>query len=108
MVTVIIVGLLLAVAVIVWLSYRRMTASDGLTPREREVLSLPEREILSMLRQHGGPLRQDRLIADLYNDTEELAGVILIMEEKGTLKRKWDREAGTYMVSAASVDGTSA
>jgi len=102
MIALIIIGLVLLVAGLIWLIHRRTVASDGLTPLERKNLSFQEREILSMVRQHGGPMRQDWLIDELPGDSEDLAGVILEIENKGLIKREWKADVGTYMVSTQS------
>ncbi|MBN1957545.1 MAG: hypothetical protein JXQ81_00915 [Desulfuromonadales bacterium] len=98
----IIIGLVLLVAGLIWLIHRRTVASDGLTPSERKNLSFQEKEILSMVRQHGGPMRQDWLVDELPGDSEDLAEVILEIENKGLIKREWQSDVGTYMVSTLS------
>jgi hypothetical protein len=95
MVALIIACLVLPVAGFIWLIHRRTVASDGLTPLERKNLSFHEREILSLVRQHGGPKRQDWLIDALSGDSEDLAGVILEIENKGLIKREWKSDVGT-------------
>lgn len=98
----IIIGLVLLVAGLIWLIHRRTVASDGLTPSERKNLSFQEREILSMVRQHGGPMRQDWLVDELPGDSEDLAEIILEIENKGLIKREWKSDVGTYMVATPS------
>jgi hypothetical protein len=102
MIAVIIIGVVLLVAGLIWLINRRTVASDGLTHVERKNLSFQEREILAMVRQHGGPMRQDWLIDELPGDSEGLAGIILEIENKGLIKREWNSDVGTYMVSTPS------
>ncbi len=53
-----------------------MVASDSLTPVERRKLPYQEQEILSMLRQHGGPMMQNEIIDTLPGDLEELSKVM--------------------------------
>lgn len=55
-----------------------------------------------MVRQHGGPLRQDWLIDELPGDREDLAGIMLEIENKGLIKREWKSDVGTYMVFTPS------
>lgn len=102
MIALIIIGLVLLVVGLIWLIHRRTVASDGLTPLERKNLSFQEREILSIVRQHGGPMRQDWLVDELPGDSEDLAGIILEIENKGLIKREWKSDVGTYMVSTPS------
>ena len=62
----IVLAAIVAFAVVIWLIHRKRVASDGLTPKERKALDYPEREILAMLRQHGGAddaMRNHRFIA---------------------------------------------
>lgn len=91
--------LILLIVVFVWLIHRGTIASDGLTSMERKSLPLEEREIISMLRQNGGPLRQDE-IADIFpGDLEYFAEIIKAMETKKLLSRKWDSSLGTFLIS---------
>jgi len=96
----IMIGLsIILIVVFVWLIHRRTIASDGLTPMERKNLPLEEREIISMLRQNGGPMRQDE-IADIFpGDLEYFAEIIKAMETKKLLSRKWDSGLGTFLIS---------
>ena len=56
---IIFIGALLALLVgIIWLIHRRTTASDYLTPVEGRKLPSLEREVLSKLRQNGGPVNR--------------------------------------------------
>lgn len=95
----IIVALITVVTGIIWFARRRMVASDGLTPLERKGLDFQEREILSMLRQCGGPMRQNEIVDALSGDLEDMAGVMKDMEAKGLIHREWKSDMGTYIVS---------
>ena len=96
-------GAFLAVIIgIIWLFYRRTMDSRGLTPLERKTLTSPEQEILSMLRQNGGPMRQDEMVDELSGDLEMLSEVLKDLETKGRLQRKWEPGQGTYIVSMQS------
>lgn len=93
-------GLIGFVIFLMILAYRRSQASDGLTPVERKNLDYPEDEILSMIRQHGGPIPQNEILESLPGETDELAGTIKSMEEKGLITRVWQEDLSTYAVSA--------
>lgn len=93
-------GMLLLIVGIIWFLHNRNIASDGLTPVERKGLPFPEREILSLLRQNGGPVKQNEMLEELPGDLEDLAEVVKTMETKGLLHRKWESESGTYIISA--------
>jgi hypothetical protein len=90
---------IVVIAGIIWLIHRKSVASDGLTPIERKNMEYPECEILSMLRQHGGPMMQREIIDSLPGDPEDLAGVMKHMETSGWIQREWRSEQGTFMVS---------
>ena len=98
-IAVVVVTLIGVVAVIIWLVHRRRVASDGLTAIERRNLPYEQREILSMLRQHGGPMRQDDIVDTLSSDLDDLADVIRRMETQGLIRREWNSDQGTYIVS---------
>lgn len=100
MIGVIVAALIALVAVILWLIHRGTIASDGLTPLERKALAYEEREILSMLRQNGGPMAQKDIVDGLPGDFQDLAMVMKGMEDKGLIHREWDAEKGTYVVTA--------
>jgi uncharacterized membrane protein len=99
MVGIIVVALIALVAVIMWLVHRRTVASDGLMVVERKTLGFPEREILSMLRQHGAAMRQNEIVDALPGDLEDVAEVVKNMETKGLIHRQWKSDEGTYIVS---------
>ncbi len=93
-------SILLIIVGIIWFLHNRNIASDGLTPVERKILPFPEREILSMLRQNGGPVKQNEMLEELSGDLKDLAEAVKTMETKGLLHRKWESELGTYIVYA--------
>ncbi len=97
---IIFIGGVLALFVgLIWLLHRRTVASDGLTPVERKNLPSQEREILSMLRQNGGPVKQNEIFDELPGDLKDMTEVVKVMETKGLLHRKWEPEQGTYIIS---------
>ena len=98
MIALIVASLIVLVAIILWLIHRRTMMSDGLTPLERKGLSYEEREILSMLRQNGGPMLQSKIIDMLPGDLQDLAEVMKGMEDKGLIDRKWTPEKSSYVV----------
>ena len=73
---------------VVWLIHKKRVASDGLTTIERKELGYPESEILSMLRQHGGPIMQREIIDSLPGDLEDLASVMNAMESKRLIQHE--------------------
>ena len=100
MIGVIVVALIGVVTVILWFVHRRTIASDGLTPLERKSLPDEQQEILSMLRQHGGPMRQDEIVDLLSGDLDDLAAAMRSMETEALIRREWKSDQGTYIVSA--------
>ncbi|WP_319406982.1 hypothetical protein [uncultured Desulfosarcina sp.] len=97
---VIILVFVIVIAGVIWLIHRKRVASDGLTPIERKELEYPNREILAMLRQHGGPMTQREVIDSLPGDLEDIARVMQAMESKGLIQRKWRSDLETYIVTA--------
>lgn len=95
---VIILGIITLLAGVIYLTHRKKLASDGLTSVERKNLNYPEDEILSMVRQHGGPIAQSDLVDTLPGDMDELVEAINGLEEKGLVQRIWLKEQGTYTV----------
>lgn len=87
------------VVIVVWFVQRRTVASDGLTPAERRGLPYPQREILSMLRQHGGPMTQSEVADVMPVDPEFLAESLKSMELQGTIHRRWEPRESAYIVS---------
>ncbi|KAB2891077.1 MAG: hypothetical protein F9K32_06010 [Desulfobulbaceae bacterium] len=91
-------GFLIVIAGCIWFLHRRTVASDGLTPKERDILSTQEREIVSLVRQNGGPMRQNEMIDMLPGGIEMLSEIFNALEKKGLIKRKWESREGTYIV----------
>jgi len=102
MVVIFIAGVIAVVVLLIWFIHRRTVASDGLTEKERKELPSDQREILSMLRQHGGPMIQTELVDMMPYDLDDIAEILKEMESKGLLRREWKSENGTYEISTAS------
>jgi uncharacterized membrane protein len=102
MIAIFIAGLIVAVILLIWFIHRRMMASDGLTGEERKELSSEQRELLSMLRQHGGPMMQTELVDIMPYDLDDIAEILKEMESKGLIHREWKSGKGTYEITAAS------
>lgn len=102
MVVLFITGLIVVVILLVWFIHRRTVASDGLTGNERKTLPSEQRELLSMLRQHGGPMQQTDLVDIMSYDLGDIAEILKEMESKGLINREWKSEQGTYEITARS------
>jgi hypothetical protein len=92
--------LVCAVGLGLWFIHRRTLASDGLTPVERKTLPHPHREILSMLRQHGGFMLQSEIAGAMPERLEEVAAALKGLEERTFIGREWDSEKSTYRITA--------
>jgi len=90
------------IAIAVWIVHRRTVASDGLTPVERKNLPYPQREILSMLRQHGAAMMQSEMADAMPIEPEELAESLKRMEAASLIQRQWQPESSTYIVSTSA------
>lgn len=95
-------GLVVVLILLIWFVHRRTVASDGLTGKERKELPAEQRELLSMLRQHGGPMRQTHLVDVMPYDLDDIAETLKEMESKGLVRREWKSEQGTFEIAAAS------
>ncbi len=102
MIALLIAGAIIVVVLLVWFIHRRTVASDGLTGKERKELPCEQKEILSMLRQHGGPMLQTELVDLMPYDLEDAADILKKMESKGLVRREWKAEQGTHEITAAS------
>lgn len=97
---ILVLGGIILIAGLLYLAHRKKQASDGLTPIERKRLDYPEDDILSMIRQHAGPITQLDLVETLPGDMDELTEAINGLEQKGFIQRIWLKEKGTYTVTA--------
>lgn len=97
---IVLVVVLLFLPVVLWFFFSKTVGVQGLTSWERKNLPFHERELVSMLRQHGGPMRQDLLVESLAGDSEYLFDFILELEKKGLIKRAWDAGTSTFLIQA--------
>ena len=97
---VIIGAVILLIGILIWFIHRKTVSSDGLTPDERKTLPLEQKEILSMVRQKGEPLSQIEIVDIISGDLEYVVEILKNMEAKGLIRRKWDSEKGTYLISS--------
>jgi len=95
----VVLALVCVAGIIVWFVHRRTAASGGLTPAERKNLPFPQCEVLSMLRQHGGPMMQSEIADAIPVDLDDLAETLKGMEAEGLIQRKWESRTNTYLVS---------
>ena len=95
-------GLVVVVILLIWFIHRRTIASDGLTGKERKAFPSEQREILSILRQNGGPMLQAELVDVMPYDLDDIAGILKEMESKRLICREWKSEQGTYEITARS------
>ena len=89
------------IGIVLWLVHRRTVASDGLTPMERKSLPHPQREILSMLRQQGGPMMQSQIADAIPMRLEDVADALKELEGQSLISRQWDSEKNTYAVTTS-------
>ena len=98
-VTVLLVVVALLVGAIVWYARRRGVTPEGLSRAERDGISDPQAELLSMLRQYGSPMLQSDLASATSFDARALAEAIRALEARELVYRRWVPEASTYLVS---------
>jgi uncharacterized membrane protein len=102
MIALFIAGIIVIVVLLVWFIHRRTAASDGLTEKERKQLPSEQKEILSMLRQHGGPMLQTDLANLLPYDIEEIAEALKDLESRDLIRREWKTDNKTYKITSVS------
>jgi DNA-binding MarR family transcriptional regulator len=93
-------AIILFIGILIWFISRRTVSSDGLTPNERKALSSEQKEILSMARQKGAPITQIEIVDIIPVGLEYVVEVLKNMETKGLIRREWDSEKGTYLISS--------
>ena len=95
------VGAIVAIIVLLVWSYRRTERhGDGLTAEERRSLERPERELLSMVRQYGGPVPQSLIVAEAPGDFDLIVERLHDLEAEGLIVRVWAPEANELMITA--------
>jgi len=100
MIALFIAGAIVVVVLLVWFIHRRTVASNGLTGKERKELPSEQKELLSLLRQHGGPMMQTELVDMMPYDLNDAAEILKEMESRGLIQREWKPEQGTYELTA--------
>jgi uncharacterized membrane protein len=102
MIALFIAGAVVIVVLLVWYIHRKTVASDGLTTEERKELPSEQKETLSLLRQHGGPMMQTELVDIMPYDLDDAVEILKEMESRGLIRREWKQEQGTYEIIVAS------
>lgn len=97
---VVIGAIILLIGFLIWFISRGTVRADGLTPNERKALSSEEKEILSMARQKGGSLTQIEIVDIIPGGLEYVVEILKNMETKGLIRREWDSEKRTYLISS--------
>ena len=98
---IVVVGsVILLISVLIWFISLRTRRSDGLTPNEKRALSSEEKEILSMARQKGEPLTQIEIVNIIPGGLEYVVEILKNMESKGLIRREWDSEKRTFLISS--------
>jgi uncharacterized membrane protein len=101
MIALFIAGAVVIIVLLIWFILRRTVASDGLTGKERKELPSEQKELLSLLRQHGGPMMQTELVDTIPYDLDDSAEILKEMESRGLIRRQWKQEQGTYEITAS-------
>lgn len=91
---------LLMVVIVALLAYFHGRQPDGLSRAERRNLDPVQAEILAMLRQKGGPASQSEIGEIVSMDADETADTLRRLEDRGLVRREWNREKKAYIVSA--------
>ena len=100
MLAIILGGIILLIVALIMIIRRHEIGSNGLTRLERKSLPREQREVLSMLRQHGGKMVQTEIADNIAGDIDYVVGLLMELEKKAKINRHWETEEGTYLVSA--------
>ena len=95
-------GIFLLILLLIIVIRRHDIASNGLTPVEKKTLSREQREVLAMLRQHGGTMVQTAVADNIAGDISYIVDILSDLENKGKIYRHWDKNKTTYLVSAVT------
>lgn len=102
MIAVYIAAFIIVLILLIWLIHRTRVDSDGLSGRERKTLPPEERQLLSMLRQHGGPKLQTEIADVMPYELEDIASMLKNLESQSLIRREWKQDQSTYEITAAS------
>jgi len=94
--------IVLIIALLITIIRRYDMRANGLTGTERKSLPREEREILAMVRQHGSSMSQTEIAENTAGDFSYVVDVLMELEKKAKIRRRWDADRGTYLVSALS------
>jgi len=99
---ILIIGLAVVfLGILIWLISQKTISSDGLTPSERKSLPSEQKEILSIVRQKGKPITQIEIVDMTSGGPEYATEILKEMEDKGLIKRTWNSDKNTYLISSA-------
>jgi len=90
-----------AVAALLWALRRRGPTEALSSSGQPDVEQNPEGQILAMLHQAGGSLRQTDIAANLGLPADRVAASLRELEERGSLRRQWETDHYTFTVQAA-------
>ena len=102
MIVVILGGIFLLIFLLIMIIRRGNIGSNGLTPVEKKTLSREQKEVLAMLRQHGGSIVQTEVADNIAGDISYVVELLTDLENKGKINRHWDANKMTYLVSAVT------
>ena len=93
-------AILLFILFLIMIIKRYDIGSNGLTGLEKKSLPREKREILTMLRQHGNSMFQTEVADNIAGDLAFIVDILIGLEKKGKIQRRWDAARGVYLVSA--------
>ena len=97
-----IIVICIVVIVAIWFivqSNQEQTNSKGLTDKQKETLENIDAQILSMLIQKGGSLKQTEIATNLDLPQDVITTTLLDLEKQDTITREWLAEEFTYRIS---------
>lgn len=78
-------GIILLVFIMIIIIRRHNIGSNGLAPVERNSLPGEQKEVLAMLRQHGGSMVQTEIVDNIAGSIDYITDILLALELKSIL-----------------------
>jgi hypothetical protein len=93
-------AILLFIAFLIMIIRKYDMGPNGLTGAEKKSLSREQQKVISMLRQYGNSMLQTEVADNIAGDLIYVVDILVELEKKGKIHRRWDADRGVYLVSA--------
>jgi len=97
---IIVICIVIVIALVLLLqSHQEQAKIKGLTDKQKETLENIDAQILSMLIQHGGSLKQNEITSNLDLPQDIITTTLLDLEKQDMITREWLADEFTYRIS---------